>query len=199
MIEPQTLPYGPFAGIVKGLSPTNTPAPYAQDAKNVVIVDTSIRPRPGYAALSAAPSGHTGTSLLAYVAGNQSGSLAEEILSIETRSGNTRPYSVNPTTGVRTEITEGGVSQNLTPGVWECAAFEGRAIVHRRGAGSVYAHTIGQANDWELLDQPRPANATAPVLIEFEDQEAGTETPTPPTSYSWAGLTAPNVTNTGGG
>ncbi len=199
MIEPQTTQYGPFAGIVKGLSPTNTPTPYAQDAKNVVITDASIRPRPGYAVLSAAPSGHSAQALLAYVAGNQAGSLAEELLSIETRSGNTRPYSVNPTTGVRTEITEGGVSQALTPGVWECAAFEGRAIVHRRGAGSVYAHTIGQVNDWELLDQPRPADATAPVLIEFEDQEAGEEVPTPPTSYSWAGLTAPDVTNTGGG
>jgi len=197
-VEPMAVQFGPFGGVVKGVAPSHVPAPYAQDARNVTIRGTRAEPRPGYAQLSAAPSGHTATSLLAYVAGNQSGSLAEELLTIETRSGNTRPYSVNVTTGARTEITEGGVSQSLTPGVWECLAYEGRAILHRRGAGSVYAHTIGQANDFELLDQPRPADATAPVVMEFEDQEEGTETPTPPTSYSWSGLTAPDVTDNGG-
>lgn len=198
MSEPQALQLGPFAGVVKGLSPTHTPAPYARDMRNVTVPRGRIETRPGYAQLSAAPSGHSATSLLAYVAGSLAGSLAEELLSIETRSGQTRPYSIHPTTGVRTEITEGGVSQSLTAGVWECCAFEGRAILHRRGTGSVYAHTIGQANDWELLDQPRPADATAPVVVEFEDQEEGTETPTAPTSYSWAGLTAAGFTDNGG-
>lgn len=195
--QARRITWGPFGSIMSGLAEPNVPNPYATGGFNFQTDSTGLSPRFGFTKRSAPQTGFQAASLAAYVAGNNDGDLAEQVVTMETVSGTTRPYIVELSTGNRTVITDGGTPLSLTAGVWECATYEGRALMHRRGAGPIFAHTVGEADSWDELDVSNPASGYSPPQVSFEITEdiLGND-PQPP--FNWAGADADTVDDQGG-
>lgn len=185
----------PFLGVVTSVDGTLIPQANASDCLNVRLEDGRIKPRYGWRQLqSGSGSGFTSSSGLCFVRGyDSSGTELAEYVSFETRSGNLRPYSVHATTGVRSAITDGGSTVNLSVGEWNAIGYDSYAYAHQVG-GSVYRHEIGDSTSWEAVDATAPpAPSTAPS-VEFEVTE---EENTAATTFNWDGLAG--ITNNGGG
>ncbi|MBS1826523.1 MAG: hypothetical protein JST93_14500, partial [Acidobacteria bacterium] len=188
----------PFLGIVTSVDKSLIPPTAASDMLNVRCENGKPLPRYGWNQLqSGSGSGFTSSSGLVPVRGfdSTSGDEAFEFLSFETRSGNLRPYSVNKSTGVRSAITDGGVTVNLSVGEWNATGYGNYAYAHQVG-GSVYRHIIGTNTSWKAVDVSAPPVPTHAPTVQFRTTET---TDTAGAEFSWAGGGAGTITNTGGG
>jgi hypothetical protein len=91
------------------------------------IEDTRFRPRYGYRTIALPPASFETCHLFEFVSGyrvvESKYTPITEILSIEKVSGVVKPYAVNPTTGVRTEILNGATALSLPDMEHVCAVF----------------------------------------------------------------------------
>jgi len=116
------------------------------------IDDTRFRPRYGYRTVATRPSGFEDCHLFEFVSGYEGNTNLTECISIEKRSGTVKPYSVNVTTGARTEITNGGVALSLPDSEHICAVFgEYVYIVCPGESPSVWKHKIGDNTSYSVV------------------------------------------------
>lgn len=119
------------------------------------IEDTRFRPRFGYRTIATSPSGFEACHLFEFVSGYSGNTNVTECLSIEKRSGTVKPYSVNATTGARTEITNGGTALDLPDKEHVCAVFGEYVYIVCPEAGSgnptVWKHKIGDNTSYSVV------------------------------------------------
>lgn len=126
---------------------------------------------------------------------DDSKNLVQEYVAFLKSGGVLKPYSINVTTGARTEIKDGTTALSLTDAEWQMFTFQGQAYAFTPG-GPIYVHDIGDATSWTALDPGQPNQFTTgnfPYLL-FEQTE---EDPVADTSGSFAGFGAGNRTWTG--
>src|SRR2546421_5815219 len=188
---------GPFLGLVTSLDPEQIPENAASDCLNVRLEDGVLRPRYGFRNLDPAPSGFTDSTCFEYLQGfDNNYQLKEEYLSLETRSGVTKPYSANVTTGARTEIKNGTTSLSLSTLQARSVAYQGYAFVITPGdAFPLYQHKIGDNTSYTLVKVP--GDPTQLITYAKGTGDGGQ----PYTTLKWTGMNpATNISgNTSGG
>ena len=173
-----------FTGVNTAVNPRLTPERMASDMLNVRVENGQISPRYGYRNIVSAQTNFTAVYGLAYLQGYAAATEVEEYASFETLSGNTRAYSRHVTTGVATEITNGGVSVNLHASQWAAAIFDGIAyFINPSNTVPLYRHTIGTINS--LTGVVFPADPTVAPSYTISYGPGGA---TGYTEMSWAGL-----------
>ena len=172
----------------------------AQAMLNANVEGRTVKPRNGYKNMDPAPSGFEACKGLAYVSGYD-GSLTgvDEFLSFEKRSGTVKPYSVNPDTGARTVITNGGSALSLSNSDWFAVCSQGKAYCFNQTDG-LYRHTLGTMNSFSQMTMP--SDPTVPAgyrLLGNDTIDYGSLDPTNASSVSVTGVAAnANSANLGG-
>ena len=154
---------GPFLGVVTTRG-QDSPAPYASAMLNARVGDGKLRPRYGFSA----GTNRLGTDAvygLAWLTGyDDDYEPRREWVAIEERSGRVAPFSVNPTSGVRTEI---GSSESLVASPWRGICYGGTSYwINGDSPISVYRHDVGSATSWEPLETIESAAPPSDVVIE---------------------------------
>src|SRR5205807_494373 len=185
---------GPFLGLVTSLDPEQIPENAASDCLNVRLEDGVLRPRYGFRNLDPAPSGFTNSTCFEYLQGfDNNYQLKEEYLSLETRSGVTKPYSANVTTGARTEIKNGTTSLSLSTLQARSVAYQGYAFVITPGdAFPLYQHKIGDNTSYTLVKVP--ADPTQLITYAKGTGDGGQ----PYTTLKWTGMNLASAVADGG-
>lgn len=189
------LQFGPFGGLVTALDAEFLGPENAADLQNVVLNEVMLKPRNGYdsSRLTAALASTTNIRGMFYVAGyDDTQTFVEEYLVFIKAGGTLKPYSVNPVTGARTVITDGGTPLSLTDGEWQVVEFNGFAYAFTPGH-EVYKHQIGDATSWEAMDPGQPNQQTDYPQVTFEKTETDTEDA--PTTIDWTGFAGGDLTN----
>jgi hypothetical protein len=181
----------PFFGAFSALDPRSIPSGAASDHLNVRVEDGSIKFRYGYRNLAAAGSGFTAVHGMAYVQGFTGTTENEEYITVETRSGNTRPYSRAHGGSTGTEITNGGVSVSLNASEWVFSIFDDYCylINPNNSSAPVYRHLIGTNNDLTALAIPTDPTVAPTYVVDYG--------PGGSTNYSQLDFTGIDPTNSG--
>lgn len=184
---------GPFLGLMTSVDAPALPEGYAQDLQNVRIEDGKLRVRYGYANVAA--TGKTPVYGFSHCIGyNSSYAEVDEFVAFMNSGGNVRAYSVDPTTGVDTEIKNGVTSVNLNASDWVAVPFEDKAyFVNMNNSVPVYQHTIGDATSMVAVTAP----AKPTTALTFRAKYSATSY----TSYdvlSFAGLNPANGSHVSG-
>ncbi len=150
----------PFLSALFSADPTGVPRPYGADSGNMLHAENGdLRERRGWNNLVAGPAGFISSGLFTLIEGiNTSGTRAQEILSVETRTGPvTKPYSILPVPPyTRTEILDGVSALALNSGKWGSLVF-GNYSYHWNNSDSNYPfarHEIGNAASWSDIGEP---------------------------------------------
>lgn len=160
----------PFIGAVSSIDPRSVPHTAATDHLNVRVEDGSLRFRYGFRNLAAAQSGFSAIHGLAYIQGYDTSSRLEEILSVETVSGNARLYSRPVDDGdPATEVKNGVTSVNLNASEWVFTMMDGDAylINPSNSSAPVYRKTIGVNNDLTALAVPDAPSVKLSYVISY--------------------------------
>jgi hypothetical protein len=138
----------------RGLWTTSAPSipeGYASDMQNVRVSDGAIRPRYGYRTTSPAPSIRSYAFGMNFLSGYDASyaNQQEFVAIVRVDNDPARPFSIHPTTGTRTEITDGGVSVDLHQSPWKGIVFSGDSYwTNPNNSPSVYKHAIGDMESW---------------------------------------------------
>lgn len=166
--------FGPFGGELSGIDPRGIPPTRAAVAQNVHIESGFLKPHYGFRNIRAIPAGFTAAYGLEYLNGYTSAGVEkEEYVSIETRSGNTRPYSINVTTGVSAEIKNGVTSVALAASPWKAFAFDDKSYWYNPVANKIARHLIGDNTSWVELSQPAKPTTVGVQTIPLSEQAFG--------------------------
>jgi hypothetical protein len=136
------------------------------------IDDTRFRPRFGYRTIATSPADFQTSHLFEFVSGYEVVDSEfvnlTEIISIEKRAGVVKPYSVNATTGVRTEILNGSTALSLPDREHICAVFGEYVYIVCPDISdispvppNVYRHKIGDNASYEVVQN---ASYVAPPI-----------------------------------
>lgn len=186
----------PFLGLITSIDPRSIPASNASDLSNVRVEDGALRVRYGYRNRVAAHANYQGNVYgFEYLQGynTTTGAEVEEFVSYEQILGVVRPMSINPTTGVKTEILDdGGAVVSLNANEWKAIPWQDVSyhINPNASTTAVYRHAIGDSTSWVAVAPP-----TAPSNLMWTISYGG---PTAPYSdLNFTGVnTATNVTYT---
>jgi len=177
--------------MVSSVDPSMIPESAASDMLNVTVEDRTIKPRKGYRNISAAPASFEKCCGFVYVNGyDGSFNGIEEYLSFEKRSGTVKPYSVNPSTGVRTKLTNGASELSLNDGDWFAVACQGKAYCFNSADG-IYRRTLGSAASFAPMTMPSSPTTTIGWAFAPDNTVSwGTLDPTSGTSVAVTGAAA---------
>jgi hypothetical protein len=163
-----------FGGVVTGVDSRALRSNDASDMRNVRTEDGSLSVRYGYRNIAAAQTGATAVYGCAYLQGYSGTTEVEEYGTVETVSGNTRPFKRHVTTGAATELTNGGVSLALNASEWAMSSFQGDSYwINPANAVPVFRHAIGTNNSFTPLTVPSPPS----VALSYAIQYGGGSTP----------------------
>jgi hypothetical protein len=166
--------FGPFSGEQSGLDPRGISEIKAAKAQNVVLENGWLKPEYGYRNLDGIPANFTAAYAFTHLLGyNSSGVEKEEYVSVETRSGNTRPYSADVSTGVRTEIKNGVASVSLAASDWKGFVWDDVSYWYNPAASSIARHAIGDATSWITLSKPDAPTGGSSLVLLGSAQTAG--------------------------
>lgn len=158
---------GPFNGLMTSMDPRDIPEGYAQDMQNVRIEDGKIRLRYGFSTLAAGSA--SAVYGFSHLVGYNTSTYAkvEEFVSFETIGGNTRAYSVHPSTYAKTEIKNGVSSVNLNASDWNAVSFGSNAyFLNPNNTTPIYQHAIADATSLKAVAGPSsPTTALRHTLV----------------------------------
>lgn len=150
---------GPFLGRVGSLDPRFIPDNAAAELSNVTIENGAILPRRGFRTVLAAASGLSAVFSLDYVLGFKTdGTQKEEFLTVETHSGATHLYAVDPATWTKVEVKNGVTSVAMQASDWRALAIDANAYLINPDAVSVMKHAIGDATSLQAMTVPAKPN-----------------------------------------
>jgi hypothetical protein len=158
---------GPFLGIQRTTDSQYIGQQHASSALNVSVRDGALRPRFGYRKVVDG----AGTAYgFAHVSGyDDSYQHVAEWITVEEVADDARPFSIDPATGARTQVTDGGTEVALHKSPWQFCVFDAFAYaINPNSDPSVYRHRLGDPNSWELVtvpDPPTPPDLTNPNEI----------------------------------
>ena len=176
----------PFFGLMTSADAADIPDGYASDLLNVRTEDGQINSRYGFRNLGAAPNPFTAFRGFDYVAGYDTNNAeVEEFIAIQEISGAVKPYSVNPSTWARTEITNSGVGLNLHASDWKALTFQEHSY-HFNPNSIVYRHVIGNNSSFKPLTPPTAPAAAPTYTVTYGHTEA---------SYARLSFTGVHMTN----
>lgn len=161
---------GPFRGLITATEGAASPN-FAGDGLNFRVGDGAIKPRYGYRNLAGKPSGIVNVWGLERLLGYGDDYLSRlEWVSIEDRGGTVKPYSIDPTTYARTEITDGGTALSLDASDWLGFSFDSNSYwINPGGAASLYRHEVGNDESWTAIQNsayvPPAANPVISVSL----------------------------------
>ncbi|RYG40708.1 hypothetical protein EON79_22145, partial [bacterium] len=170
-----TLRLGPFSGLFSALGGM-APSGFAGSLLNVRVGDGWLRPRYGFRNLAAKPAGLTGVYGLVRLQGYGDDYAPKlEWVTVEKRGGTVKPYSVDPSTWARTEITNGGAALSLNEGDWLGFAYDGYSyFVNPGNSPSLYRHQVGDPASWTSLQSTAytevPDDPTFDVQVQGENR-----------------------------
>ena len=143
---------GPFLGL-RTATAGDVPLNHAGSALNVRTGDGRILPRYGYRAVASQPPKIQAVLGFGRLVGyGDDYAERREWVSIERRDGTIMPYSVDPATFARTEITDAGTALSLAGGDWLSFCFGGDSYwVNPGGATTAYRHAVGDVASWSAL------------------------------------------------
>lgn len=180
---------GPFGGLVSALDPGSIPEHCAQDMLNVAVEDGKLKLRRSYRQVASAPANTTACYGLAHLLGYDTNyAQVEEFATVATVSGNTRPYSVHPTTGAMTEIKNGVASVALHASDWAMVPFDQTSYwLNTNNTTPVLKHTIGDATSFTAITN---SNTIPSVELVYAVQHSASGASGDPYDRQvWAGIT----------
>lgn len=174
-----------FGGVNSAFNSRDIDPNMAQMSVNARVEDGTISPRFGIKNKASAPAGFTASYAFEYLHGYDSGTEKEEFLSVETVSGNTKAYAINPSTLARTEITNGGGAVTLHASEWVAKTFRQYAYLvnPNNSSAPVYRHAIGSATSMTAIAVPAAPTVALTYVIKY-----GPGGTTPYSQLSFAGI-----------
>lgn len=179
---------GPFGGLVSAVDPSIIPEHCAQDMLNMTVEDGKLKLRRSYRQVAAWDNTISACYGLGYLLGfNASNVEQEEFITVVTKSGNTRPYKIHPTTGAMTVLTNGVSNVALSATPWHFVPFDADAYaINTNDTNPVWKHAIGTNDSFApvtvAVDSPTDPLVATVVYSSADSQTAYA-------TQSWTGLT----------
>lgn len=182
-----------FKGAITSVDPSLVGNGFATETRNARAENGALKVRYG---LNGIANVVTGTSKGLHLARgyNDSNVFKEEYIAFRSSGGSVKPYSVDPDSGVGTEITNGATPLALTNAEWYSENFGGYSY-HLTPGGSVYKHEIETNTSWTLADPGQPNQFTTGNFPFIEFEQTDPNDPVSGTSFSWAGFVGAGLTN----
>ncbi len=175
----KTVRLGPFSGAITGVDDSAIPAGNASATLNADTLDGWIRPRKGFRTVLAAQATFATARCLRHLMGFTSAYASiEELVTVEKLGATVRPYTTNPATWTRAELTDGANHLSLNDSEWDAIASDDCAYFLNPTDG-IYKHVMGTNTSFTHL--VKPATPTTLLTYGTVGQEAwfwGTLDPT---------------------